>query len=117
MSCPLWIGSPFSFISIVTTPKFEPSMCSTFVTLPTSTPAIRTGESRRMLLADWNTALNSNASCQGSDLLNARKVVTITRIDRDQPGAHGLIRPWNRRTTTTLPARGVASPLPSLARR
>ena len=59
-------------------------MCSTLVTLPTSTPAIRTGESSRMLAADSNTPLNSNGCCHGSDLLNARKVAIDDEDDRDQ---------------------------------
>ena len=69
-------------------PYCEPSMCSTLVTLPTSTPAMRTGESSRMLLTDLNTPLTSNCCCHGSDLLNARKVAIDHDDRRDQSRPH-----------------------------
>ena len=55
-----WIGSASSFISIVTTVSSESSeYSSTFVTWPTSTPAIRTGERVDMFCASAKTALSS----------------------------------------------------------
>jgi hypothetical protein len=42
------------------------------VTFPTSTPAIRTGESGRMFWAELNTAWTSNLSPHGSSFANAR---------------------------------------------
>ena len=52
-------GSPSSSIWSTTTAASVPSSASTSLTLPTSTPAIRTGEPGRIELADWNTALTS----------------------------------------------------------
>ena len=55
-----WIGSASSFSSIVTTVSSESSeYSSTFVTWPTSTPAIRTGERVDMFCASLKTALSS----------------------------------------------------------
>ena len=53
------IGRPSSEISIVTTALSVPSSASTFMTLPTLTPAMRTGESGRRPLADSNVAWTS----------------------------------------------------------
>ena len=52
-------GSPCSSIAIVTTVLSVPSWASIRLTLPTSTPAIRTGESGRSPFEDVNTALTS----------------------------------------------------------
>ena len=53
-------GSASSLISIVTLDAVEPSpAASTLVTLPTSTPAIRTGELIAMALVFSNTAVIS----------------------------------------------------------
>ena len=57
-----WIGSPASLISIVTSAWSVPSFGSTYLTLPTLTPAIRTGEFGRSELADSNTAWTRNPS-------------------------------------------------------
>ncbi len=57
ISASVWIGRPASSISIVS--RAAPvllSMVSTFLTLPTSTPAMRTGDEGLMLLASLNTA-------------------------------------------------------------
>ncbi len=64
-SASLWIGRPWSWISIVMTALFVPSWPSTLVTLPTLTPAMRTGEFSRIEFADVNTALNSNGRENG----------------------------------------------------
>ena len=58
-----WMGSADFFISMVTIAAPSPlppsSTASTFLTLPTSTPAIRTGELGLMLLAVSNAPLSS----------------------------------------------------------
>ncbi len=53
-----WIGSAVSLSSSTSTAAFVPSSGSTDLTLPTSTPAIRTGEFGRIELADSNCALS-----------------------------------------------------------
>ena len=55
-----WIGRPFFRISISTraAPFWRPVSASTFFTLPTSTPAMRTGELGLRLLAVSNTAVS-----------------------------------------------------------
>jgi hypothetical protein len=57
-SASLWIGSPGSLISIVTIAVFVSALRSIALTFPTLTPAIRTGEFRRMLFDVSNTALS-----------------------------------------------------------
>ncbi len=53
-------GRPLSWIRIVTTAPSSPRLPrSTLVTLPTSTPAIRTGDALRRLFALLNAALTS----------------------------------------------------------
>ena len=54
-------------ISIVTiaAPRSSPASGSTFVTLPTSTPAIRTGELAWRLLAFSNAAVSSYGLANG----------------------------------------------------
>ena len=54
----LWTGRPLSSIRMVRIAPSRPAR-STLVTLPTSTPAIRTGEPGRMLLELSNAALIS----------------------------------------------------------
>ena len=52
-----WIGRPLRSIRIVTTAACAPSSAWAIrVTLPTSTPAIRTGAFVRMSFADGKTA-------------------------------------------------------------
>ena len=87
----VWSGSADSSNSIVTTVAVDgtgPSSagagsacavtagssgarCSTEVTLPTLTPAIRTGEAGRTLPAFVNTASTVYLSAQGSDFVKA----------------------------------------------
>ena len=60
------IGSPLSSISIVTWAAPLPSSTgSTFRTLPTSTPAIRTGDFGFRLFTSLKTALNSYGFANG----------------------------------------------------
>ena len=55
----LWIGSPFFSISISTRAAVEfPPIGSTFFTLPTSTPAMRTGERGLRLFAELKVAVS-----------------------------------------------------------
>ena len=60
-----WIGSAESLISSVTSAWSVPSLGSTFLTLPTLTPAIRTGEFGRSELADSNVALTRKPCVNG----------------------------------------------------
>ena len=100
----LWIGRPFSSTSIVTSTVLEPSLRSTFTTLPTFTPAMRTGESRRRSLEVWKTAWNSNGSRQGSDFVNASQVAIVMISSAIAPARTGLMRPRSLRGTTLLSA-------------
>jgi hypothetical protein len=55
-----WIGRPLSSIRIVTIAPSPPRFArSTLLTLPTSTPAIRTGDPGRMLFELANAARSS----------------------------------------------------------
>jgi hypothetical protein len=61
-----WIGRPCSSISIVTVaPSPPPSIGSTVLTMPTSTPAMRTGESGARLFTVLKLAENSYLSENG----------------------------------------------------
>ena len=71
-SASLWIGSPASFISIVMTALFVPSWPSIFFTVPTFTPAMRTGEFSRIEFADGKTALNSKPRENGRFFVKPR---------------------------------------------
>ena len=62
-----------------------PSCALTDLTLPTLTPAIRTGELTRMELADSNTALTRNPCVNGMSFVKPRKTATSTIAERDQP--------------------------------
>jgi hypothetical protein len=53
----VWIGRPSSSICMTITAPSEPSCGLISLTLPTSTPAMRTGEPGRMEFADSKTAL------------------------------------------------------------
>ncbi len=65
-----WIGCPESS-TVKVTSETSPTL-RVLTTLPTLTPAIRTGESLRMLAAFSNTALSSYSEVNGSDLVIAR---------------------------------------------
>jgi hypothetical protein len=102
----LWIGRPLSEISIVMRAACSPRPSgSTFVTLPTLTPAIRTKESALSWLADCTTASILYLLLNGICLVNAR-YVTIE------------IRTIAMTATVTLPSprlplRLMASPAPA----
>src|SRR3954451_18863020 len=70
-SASLWIGRASSFSAIVTTDADEPSLVSIFVTLPTVTPATRTGEFAARLFAFENAALSSYGFDHGYLWMNA----------------------------------------------
>ena len=79
-----WIGRPLSSISIVTLAASSPaSTASTFVTFPTSTPAIRTGERVLMLFASWKYAVSSYGFANGFACVNANQVPTAIDHDHD----------------------------------
>ncbi len=69
-------GRPLSSISIVTiapAPSGPPALTgSTLVTLPTCTPATRTGDLILRSLAERNAALNSKRSANGLDFVNPK---------------------------------------------
>ncbi len=68
-----WIGRPALPTVIVTITASLPLPArSTFLTLPTSTPAIRTGEPFLRLLEDSNAALISYCGLNGIDLVKPR---------------------------------------------
>src|SRR3954471_23212258 len=70
-----WIGRPFFLISIVTRAAPSPSdSASTFFTLPTSTPAIRTGEFGFKLFTLSNTACSSYGDANGFVFVKPKKV-------------------------------------------
>ena len=54
----LWMGSALLESSILTSEASPPPALSTPMTLPTLTPAIRTGEPDLMFTAFWKTALS-----------------------------------------------------------
>ena len=65
-SASLWTGSADSFTSIVTSETVaSSSAASIFVTLPTSTPAMRTGELSCRLLVVSNIAFSSKGWVNG----------------------------------------------------
>ena len=99
-------GRPSSFILIVTLVAGEsPPTGSTFETLPTSTPAIRTAVPCCSGGTFSNTALTSNGRVNGTSLLNARKVPIAITISAIAPAWKAVKRP--RR-----PSRFTASPPP-----
>ena len=78
-------GRPCFSIAIVTTVLSVPSWASTDLTLPTSTPAIRTGESGCRPFEDWNTALTSYGRVNGMSFVKPRNVEDQDHDERDQP--------------------------------
>ena len=89
-SASLWIGRPESFISIVMTALFVPAWPSIFLTVPTLTPAMRTGEFSRIEFADGNTALNSNPRENGRSFVKPRYATTTTPSSTSSPTTAGL---------------------------
>jgi hypothetical protein len=65
-------GSAWSCSCRVTTEVSESPLGSTLPTLPTLTPAIRTGEPVRIELADSNVALTSKGVVKGMSFVNPR---------------------------------------------
>jgi hypothetical protein len=66
-----WTGSASSFSSMTTTDAVDPGLASTFVTWPTFTPAMRTGDFAWMLVAFSKTARSSYGFCHGYLWTNA----------------------------------------------
>ncbi len=69
-------GSAASSSSSTTFALSLPSTPSTALTLPTSTPAIRTGELGRIELADSNCALTRNPCVNGMSFVNPKYMIT-----------------------------------------
>ena len=86
----LWIGRPLSLISIVTTAASLPGLPSILVTLPTLTPAMRTGEFLRIEFDDWKTALTRKPCVNGMCLVKPKKTpmhATTSTTSADHEGA------------------------------
>jgi hypothetical protein len=66
------IGIERSSMRMVRTAPFPPFTCSTLVTFPTFTPAMRTGELALMSLAVLKAARISKCPRNGTDLVNPR---------------------------------------------
>ena len=60
-------------------------MPSTALTLPTSTPAIRTGELGRIEFADSNCALTWKPLVNGMSLVKPKNITTAARITATSP--------------------------------
>src|SRR3954447_1108064 len=87
-----WIGRPLSLISMVTSAPALPSLNgSTLVTLPTSTPAIRTGDLGLRLLAVAKAALSSYGWANGLSLVNPKKANTAIRTSAIRPARNGVM--------------------------
>jgi hypothetical protein len=87
------MGSPRSLISIVSVAAVESGpAASTFVTLPTSTPAIRTGEFVLMLVALANVALSSYGLENGAALVNTKKHTTTRKAAKSAPATGAEMR-------------------------
>ena len=76
---------------IVTTEAVLPSIGSIFFTLPTSTPAIRTGDFGFRLLALSTTAFTWYGRVSGTSLPNTRKVKMAISSATDRPAANGVM--------------------------
>src|SRR5688500_7617192 len=82
----LWIGRPGFVISIVTIAPLPSSPSgSTFETLPTLTPAIRTGERFLRSLTLRNAALTSYGLLNGLSLRKPITTTTTKTIDATRP--------------------------------
>ena len=98
----LWIGSPSSLISIVTSAWSVPSLRSTDLTLPTLTPAIRTGEFEAQRVGRLEDGLDAEA-------VRERDVLGEAEADADRatiasaisPTVSGL-RPVRRRRAAAI---------------
>ena len=88
----MWIGRPFFSISIVTRAwplPFESG--STSVTLPTSTPAIRTGDFGCRLFADSKVACSMKGWANGLYFVKPKKLNTATNRTASNPALKGVI--------------------------
>jgi hypothetical protein len=72
MVASLWIGSALSSSSILTSEASLEPAPSTPLTLPTLTPAMRTGEPGLMLTAFWKTAFSRKPCVNGTCLLKPK---------------------------------------------
>src|SRR3954449_4512884 len=86
------MGSAASLSSMVTSAPPLPSLKgSTLVTLPTSTPAIRTGDLGFRLLAVANAALSSYGLAKGLSLVNPKNAKTAIRTSAISPARNGVM--------------------------
>ena len=73
-----------SLSSIVSSAALVPSTPSTDLTLPTSTPAIRTGELGRIEFADSNCALSMYPCVNGMSFVKPKNRITAADDHRHQ---------------------------------
>src|SRR5205814_125907 len=82
-------GGLASSICMTTTAALVPGLGSIAFTLPTFTPAIRTGVALRIELADSNTALTSNGLVNGMSLVKPRNSAISATTSAISPIANG----------------------------
>ena len=107
MVASLWIGRPSFLISIVTTEKFVPGLRSTLLTLPTLTPAIRTGELVRIDTADSKTPFTRKPLVNGMSLVKPRKVMIPATTSTIAPTLNALALLRSLRGTRSAESSGV----------
>ena len=78
-------GSAESLSSITSSAALEPSTGSTALTLPTSTPAIRTGELGRIEFADSNCALSRKPCVNGTSFVKPKYMIATATIAPIRP--------------------------------
>ena len=87
----LWMGSALLSSSMVTTAASLDPARSTFLTLPTLTPAMRTGDPGRRLLDDSNTAWSRYPCVNGMCLVKPKYVMAMSTTARIAPAVTGAI--------------------------
>ena len=85
-------GSPSSSIYSTTTAASVPSSGSTDATLPTCTPAIRTGDPGRIEFADSNVARTWNGVVNGKSFVNPKNTIATATVSAIRPMSDGAAR-------------------------
>jgi hypothetical protein len=96
---------PFLLISITTSAWSVPSFGLIDLTLPTWTPAIRTGELTRRPLEDSNTALRRKPCVKGMSLVKPSQTAMSTIASAISPTVRGLRPERRRREATAITSR------------
>ena len=110
-----WIGSAESLSSSVTSAWFVPSLGATVLTLPTATPAMRTGEFTRSELADSNVALTRNPWVNGMSFVKPSQTPITMIASAISPIVSGL-RLVRRRRAVAITCRPPWPPAACRAR-